>query len=94
MKHRASDSLEAIAIFGNSCRLPGGSHCPSKLWDLLKSPIDLVAEIRQNRSNAVGFYHPRAEHSGVSFLLYSTMILRLISDMLDIKRDESLPPRR
>lgn len=67
MEHRASDSLEAIAIFGNSCRLPGGSHCPSKLWDLLKSPIDLVAEIRQNRFNAVGFYHPRAEHSGVSF---------------------------
>ncbi|KAK8904352.1 hypothetical protein QC760_006726 [Botrytis cinerea] len=66
MKHRASDSLEAIAIFGNSCRLPGGSHCPSKLWDLLKSPIDLVAEIRQNRFNAVGFYHPRAEHSGTS----------------------------
>ncbi|KAM0304961.1 hypothetical protein ACHAO8_011316 [Botrytis cinerea] len=66
MKHRASDSTEAIAIFGNSCRLPGGSHCPSKLWDLLKSPIDLVAEIRQNRFNAVGFYHPRAEHSGTS----------------------------
>lgn len=75
MQDIASDSLEAIAIVGSSCRLPGGSHSPSKLWDLLKFPIDLAAEIQNNRFNAAGFYHPKAEHAGVSIIfLYFTMI--------------------
>lgn len=61
------DSItEPIAIIGSSCRFPGGTNSPSKLWELLKHPVDLLAEIPHTRFNPVGFYHENAEHPGVS----------------------------
>lgn len=60
--------LEPIAIIGSSCRFPGGANSPSKLWELLKDPVDLAAEIPQSLFNPAGFYHENAEHPGVSVL--------------------------
>lgn len=36
---------EPIAIVGSSCPFPGGATSPSKLWELLEKPRDVVQEI-------------------------------------------------
>ncbi len=56
---------EPIAVVGTSCRLPGGSSTPSKLWTLLKDPRDLLVEVPPSRFNVRNFYHPDGEHHGV-----------------------------
>ncbi|CAK7269354.1 Type I Iterative PKS [Sporothrix epigloea] len=57
---------EPIAVVGSSCRLPGGSSTPSKLWSLLKEPRDLLTEVPISRFNVKTFYHPDGEHHGAS----------------------------
>ncbi|KAK3326511.1 hybrid PKS-NRPS PsoA [Apodospora peruviana] len=57
---------EPVAIVGTSCRFPGGSNSPSKLWELLKHPVDLSTEIPPGRFNAARFYHENAEHPGTT----------------------------
>ena len=59
-------TTEPIAIVGSSCRFPGGANTPSKLWELLKEPRDLLEEIPPSRFYPNGFYHPDGEHHGVS----------------------------
>lgn len=56
---------EPIAIVGSSCRFPGDATSPSKLWDLLKNPRDVVSEIPSSRFNTTGFYHADSQHHGV-----------------------------
>ncbi|KAI1824106.1 hybrid PKS-NRPS PsoA [Xylaria intraflava] len=65
------DNAEPIAIVGSSCRLPGGSNSPSKLWELLKDPRDLLRDVPQSRFNAEAFYHKNGEHHGSSNVLKS-----------------------
>jgi hybrid polyketide synthase/nonribosomal peptide synthetase ACE1 len=62
----SSTATEPVTIVGSACRFPGGSNLPSKLWELLKHPVDLLAEVPDSRFNAAGFYHENAEHPGVS----------------------------
>lgn len=58
---------EPIAIIGSGCRLPGGATSPSKLWDLLQNPRDLLSNVSSaNRFNTQGFYHEDGDHHGVS----------------------------
>lgn len=57
---------EPIAIVGSGCRFPGGSSSPSKLWELLREPQDVLSEIPQARFSAKGFYHPNGLHHGNS----------------------------
>ncbi|KAF2182988.1 beta-ketoacyl synthase domain-containing protein [Zopfia rhizophila CBS 207.26] len=66
-----ADVSEPIAIIGSGCRLPGGSNAPSKLWDLLKQPRDLLRQIPTERFNAEGFYHPDGLYHGHSNVLHS-----------------------
>ncbi|MBE3043705.1 hypothetical protein IMZ48_14265 [Candidatus Bathyarchaeota archaeon] len=40
---------EPIAIVGSACRFPGDSTPPSKLWDLLREPRDVLQEIPDSR---------------------------------------------
>lgn len=62
-----SDSTpEPIAIIGTGCRFPGSASSPSKLWDLLKQPRDLVGRIPDSRFNPDGFYHADPQHPGRS----------------------------
>lgn len=62
---------EPIAIIGWGCRLPWGASSPSKLWDLLSNPRDVLKEIPNSSFNTHGFYNPDGEHSNVkhSYLL-------------------------
>lgn len=57
---------EPIAIVGSSCRLPGGATSPSRLWDLLETPRDVVQKIPASRFNTEQFYHADSQHHGVS----------------------------
>ncbi|OAG36753.1 hypothetical protein AYO21_09026 [Fonsecaea monophora] len=55
---------EPIALIGSGCRFPGGASNPSRLWDLLKSPRDLVKKVPKERFNIDGYYHPDGAHHG------------------------------
>lgn len=61
-------TTEPIAIIASACRLPGSTNTPSKLWELLRHPVDLLSEIPLSRFNANGFYHENPEHHRVSSL--------------------------
>ena len=55
---------EPIAIIGSGCRFPGEASTPSKLWQLLRQPRDVLRKI--NRFNYKGFYHPDGAHHGTT----------------------------
>ncbi|KAI8950362.1 hybrid PKS-NRPS protein [Xylaria longipes] len=59
-------SGEPIAVVGRACRAPGDSTSPSKLWELLKNPRDVLGDrIPSTRFDPNGFYHPDgADHHG------------------------------
>ncbi|KAF2098822.1 polyketide synthase [Rhizodiscina lignyota] len=65
---------EPIAIVGSSCRFPGGASSPSKLWELLKNPRDVLVEIPPSRFNAKGFYHENGEYHGSTNVLHSYLL--------------------
>ncbi len=61
------DTQEPIAIIGMGCRFPGSSDTPSKLWDLLKEPRDVLRTVPSTRRwNADAFFHEDPEHHGTS----------------------------
>jgi hybrid polyketide synthase / nonribosomal peptide synthetase ACE1 len=57
---------EPIAIIGSACRFPGGSTSPTRLWDLLCSPRDLLCAIPSSRFNAKAFYHHYGDYHGAA----------------------------
>lgn len=57
---------EPIAIIGTSCRFPGGASSPSKLWELLVEPTDVVKKIPASRFGYEPFYNPDPSYHGVS----------------------------
>ncbi|EFR01671.1 lovastatin nonaketide synthase [Nannizzia gypsea CBS 118893] len=59
-------AVEPIAIIGSACRFPGDCDTPSKLWELLKSPRDLLRQVPPDRYNADAFYHPDPNHHGTT----------------------------
>ncbi|KAI0428566.1 PKS-NRPS hybrid [Xylaria sp. FL1042] len=67
-------SHEPIAIIGTGCRFPGQSDSPSKLWDLLRKPRDLLKEIPENRFSTDAFYHPQNHHHGTSNVRHSYLL--------------------
>ncbi|KAH7127284.1 hypothetical protein EDB81DRAFT_907428 [Dactylonectria macrodidyma] len=60
----ANRAREPIAIVGSSCRFPGGASSPSKLWELLEKPRDVVQEIPASRFSTKAFHHPDGQHHG------------------------------
>lgn len=54
---KMSGKGEAIAIIGTGCRFPGHANTPSKLWNLIRNPYDLLTAIPIDRFSAQGFYH-------------------------------------
>jgi hybrid polyketide synthase/nonribosomal peptide synthetase ACE1 len=65
------DASEPIAVIGSACRFPGGSDSPSKLWELLKEPRDLLSKVPPERYNADAFYHADATHHGTTNVRHS-----------------------
>lgn len=65
---------EPIAIIGSGCRFPGGANSPSKLWELLKEPRDVLSEIPPSRFNVDGFYHADSQYPGHMNVKHSYLI--------------------
>lgn len=65
---------EPIAIIGSGCRFPGKVSSPSKLWELLSQPRDVLSEIPATRFNPHGFYHPDGEYHGHSNVRHSYVL--------------------
>lgn len=57
---------EPIALVGSACRFPGGCNSPSKLWELLRQPRDLLSKVPKNRFDIEAFYHPDPTHHGTT----------------------------
>ncbi|PYI00038.1 beta-ketoacyl synthase domain-containing protein [Aspergillus ellipticus CBS 707.79] len=65
---------EPIAIIGSGCRFPGAANSPSRLWDLLRQPEDLLREIPTDRFNAKAFHHHDPLYHGHSNVLHSYLL--------------------
>ncbi|OQE15068.1 hypothetical protein PENFLA_c034G04575 [Penicillium flavigenum] len=65
---------EPIAIVGSACRFPGDATTPSKLWDLLKAPRDVLSEIPETRFSTKAFYHPDGLHHGTTNVRHSYLL--------------------
>ncbi|KAH9885301.1 hypothetical protein F4778DRAFT_799035 [Xylariomycetidae sp. FL2044] len=65
---------EPIAVIGSGCRFPGSASSPSKLWDLLSKPRDVLSEIPSSRFNPHGFYNKVGDTSGHSNVLHSYIL--------------------
>jgi hybrid polyketide synthase / nonribosomal peptide synthetase ACE1 len=70
----ASSHAEPIAIVGSACRFPGALDSPSKLWEFLRRPTDILAKIPKERFNADAFYHPNGLHHGTSNVTESYLL--------------------
>lgn len=58
---------EPIAIVGSACRFPGSSDTPSKLWELLREPRDLLQTVEAGRRfDPNAFYNSDPEHHGTT----------------------------
>ncbi len=55
---------EPIAVIGSGCRFPGEATSPSKLWELLHHPRDVLSKI--DRFRADNFYNVDGHHHGAS----------------------------
>ncbi|KAJ5327638.1 Acyl transferase/acyl hydrolase/lysophospholipase [Penicillium brevicompactum] len=65
---------EPIAIVGSACRFPGDATTPSKLWDLLKAPRDVLSEIPDTRFSTKSFFHPDGLHHGTTNVRHSYLL--------------------
>ena len=65
---------ELVAVIGSGCRFPGGANTPSKLWELLKQPRDLLSKIPKDRFDVDAFYHHDGSHHGRTNARHSYML--------------------
>ena len=49
-------NVEPIAFVGMGCRYPGGANDPAGVWDNLRSGVDAVREVPENKWNADAYY--------------------------------------
>lgn len=71
--HRHGEN-EPIAVVGSACRFPGALDTPSKLWEFLRDPTDLLTKIPKERFNADAFYHPDGMHHGTTNVTESYLL--------------------
>lgn len=62
--HAMSSQGEPIAVIGSACRFPGGASSPSKLWELLHHPNDVLKTFPKDRLNLDAFHHNDGEYHG------------------------------
>ncbi|KAE8378016.1 hypothetical protein BDV26DRAFT_281393 [Aspergillus bertholletiae] len=65
-------SNEPIAIVGSACRFAGNATSPSKLWELLRQPRDVLRRI--DRFGADGHYHVDGHHHGASNVRHAYLL--------------------
>ena len=67
MNGTTEEKIMPIAITGMSCRLPGDSNSPERLWDLLSKGKSGWTQGAGSRFQSRSFYHPAGELSGVVY---------------------------
>lgn len=67
--------MEPVAIVGSSCRFPGSATSPSRLWDLLKEPKDVLRQFPEERLAVQNFYNLNGEHHGRTDVKGSSYLL-------------------
>ncbi|RYP79598.1 hypothetical protein DL770_006599 [Monosporascus sp. CRB-9-2] len=80
---RKGHTQESIAIVGSSCRFPGGANSPSKLWDLLERPRDVLREFDPERLNLGRFHHDNPETHGSTNVINKSYILEEDTRLFD-----------
>ncbi|KAH7322503.1 equisetin synthetase [Stachybotrys elegans] len=97
---RQATASEPIAVVGTACRFPGGCNTPSKLWDLLKAPRDVLKRIPPERFNIDAFYHTDPTHHGTTNVQHSYLLdedlARFDASFFNIppKEAESIDPQQ
>ncbi|ORY71044.1 polyketide synthase 3 [Pseudomassariella vexata] len=66
---------EPLAIVGTACRFPGAAKSPSRLWDLLKAPRDVLKEFPPERLNTANFYHNNGDMHGRTNVEHKSYLL-------------------
>ncbi|GAW13747.1 hypothetical protein ANO14919_031360 [Xylariales sp. No.14919] len=100
MDEKKASIPEPIAIIGTSCRLPGGVNSPSKLWELLKAPVDLLTDVPSTRFEPAAFYHRNPEHPGTTNVTKAYLLeedpLTFDNDFFNIsaREAESMDPQQ
>lgn len=69
-----SQQSEPIAVIGSACRFAGGADSPTKLWELLRNPRDILKEIPKDRFDSNGFYHKDGSHHGTTNVRQSYLL--------------------
>lgn len=82
-----------MAICGMACRLPGGIHTPTDLWDFLISKSDARSIAPQSRFNIASYYNPNGGASSMKtqygyFLDESIDIGSLDASLFKLPRQE------
>jgi hybrid polyketide synthase/nonribosomal peptide synthetase ACE1 len=67
-----STPAEPIAVIGSGCRFPGEASNPSKLWQLLREPRDVLRKI--DRFNAQNFHNEDGHYHGASNVLHAYLL--------------------
>lgn len=68
------ETREPIAIIGTACRFSGSLNNPSKLWEFLRDPKDVLTKIPKERFNVAAYYHPNGQHHGTSNVTESYLL--------------------
>ena len=76
-------SVEPIAVVGSACRFPGGASNPSKLWELLRAPRDVLKEFPKDRLNLGAFHDANGEYHGKTDVCNKGYILEEDSRLFD-----------
>lgn len=72
---------DAIAVIGIGCRLPGGVVGPASFWQLLKTGVDAISEVPEDRWSSRFFLDPNARNPGRMYARYGGFISGL--DLFD-----------
>ena len=81
------DGVMPIAIVGMSCRFPGGSTSPTKLWDMLAAGRSGWSKVPSERFVHRSFYHPSSDMTGTVSLHACTHSVRLLIFPSSIPRE-------
>ncbi|KAK5991435.1 Hybrid PKS-NRPS synthetase lepA [Cladobotryum mycophilum] len=76
---------EPIAVVGSACRFPGESSSPSKLWQLLREPKDVLSEFPADKLRLSNFYNPNGEHHGSTDVPNSSYLLSEDTRLFDAR---------
>ena len=65
--NQTNQKREPLAIIGIGCRFPGEANDPESFWKLLRTEVDAVTEIPEDRWAIEKYYHPEPGAPGKTY---------------------------